>query len=120
MDAIRAYARLGNARELSDRSRRAVVIVGGSEITPQDLDLTHEVLQSADSLDSFRIAHRRIEVELLLKAMSLHRGNLTRVARDLKVSRTTLYRKMRAYNLGRLIPSAIIPARQLLPKRAPS
>ncbi len=100
LNAIRTYPWPGNVRELSNRIRRAVVMAEGPEITPHDLDLTGEALCGTDSLDSLRAAHRRIEVELIVKAMSLHQGNLTRVARELQVSRTTLYRKLRAYNLG--------------------
>ena len=78
----------------------------GVEITPHDLDLPVEELQAVDSLDSLRAAHRRIEMELLVKAISLHRGNLTRMARDLEVSRSTLYRKLRAYGLEKFVPAA--------------
>jgi len=104
LDAIRTYQWPGNVRELSNKVRRAVVLAEGTEITPQDLDLPGEP-RASDSLDSLRAAHRRIEVELIVKAISLRRGNLTRVARDLEVSRSTLYRKLRAYNLERLVPS---------------
>jgi two-component system NtrC family response regulator len=108
--ALRLYPWPGNVRELSNRVRRAVVMAEGAEITPHDLDLTGEALRAADSLDSLRAAHRRIEVELIVKAISLHRGNLTRVARDLEVSRTTLYRKLRTYKLERLVPSPTLMA----------
>lgn len=107
VDALRAYSWPGNVRELSNRVRRAVVMAEGPEITPYDLDLAGEDLQPADSLDSLRAAHRRIEMELLVKAISLHRGNLTRMARDLEVSRSTLYRKLRAYGLEKFVPAAI-------------
>ena len=103
--AIRAYGWPGNVRELSNKVRRAVVLAEGPEVTPQDLDLPEAGLEFEHSLDSLRAAHRRIEVELLVKALSLHRGNLTRVARDLEVSRSTLYRKLRTYNLHHLISS---------------
>jgi two-component system NtrC family response regulator len=102
--AIQSYSWPGNVRELSNKIRRAVVMAESDEITPRDLDLASESLQSGDSLASLRTAHRRIEVELIIKAISIHRGNLTRVARDLKVSRTTLYRKLRTYNLEKLVP----------------
>jgi hypothetical protein len=45
-------------------------------------------------------------MELLVKAISLHRGNLTRMARDLEVSRSTLYRKLRACGLEKFVPAA--------------
>ena len=105
IQAIQSYSWPGNVRELSNKVRRAVVMAERDEITPRDLDLTCESLRSGDSLASLRTAHRRIEVEMIVKAISMHRGNLTRVARDLGVSRTTLYRKLRAYNLEKLVPS---------------
>lgn len=106
VDALRAYSWPGNVRELSNRVRRAVVMAEGMEITPHDLDLAVEELPAVDSLDSLRAAHRRIEMELLVKAISLHRGNMTRMARDLEVSRSTLYRKLRAYGLEKFVPAA--------------
>jgi two-component system, NtrC family, response regulator len=113
IEAIRVYSWPGNVRELNNRIKRAVVMAEGSEITPRDLDLTCEAPLSVDSLDSLRVAHRRIEVELLVKAISLHHGNLSRVARDLDVSRSTLYRKLRAYNLEGLVHSAHLTRMQV-------
>lgn len=107
LDAIRSYHWPGNVRELSNRIRRAVVMAEGMEITARDLDLTSEAAFGiGDSLDSLKAAQRRIEVEMIVKGISLHHGNLTRVARDLDVSRTTLYRKLREYNLQCLVPPA--------------
>jgi DNA-binding NtrC family response regulator len=77
----------------------------GREITPHDLGLTRDTTQEGgDPLDSLKVAQRRIEMEMIVKGISTHRGNLTRVARDLEVSRTTLYRKLREYNLHSLVP----------------
>jgi DNA-binding NtrC family response regulator len=89
----------------------------GQEITPQDLDLARKTLQGEESLDSLRAAHRRIEVELLVRAISLHRGNLSRIARDLEIGRSTLYRKLRSYGLEKFVPpktfsTAVIKTRQ--------
>lgn len=119
VDALRAYSWPGNVRELSNRVRRAVVMAEGENITPHDLDLAVEATEATDSLDSLRAAHRRIEIELLVKAISLHRGNLTRVARDLEVSRSTLYRKLRVYGLDKFVPAAtpLSSSSRLNPKR---
>ncbi|MDR4469540.1 MAG: sigma-54 dependent transcriptional regulator [Nitrospira sp.] len=107
VDAMRAYSWPGNVRELSNRVRRAVVTAEGDEIRPQDLDLVGTGCQASDSLDSLRADRRRNEVAMLVRAISLHHGNLTRVARDLEVSRSTLYRKLRAYGLENLLPTGI-------------
>ena len=105
IDAIHSYHWPGNVRELSNRIRRAVVMAESQEITPQDLGLACEALPSAHSLDSMRAAHRRIEIELIMKAMSVHRGNLSRAALALDVSRSTLYRKIREFNLEKFVLS---------------
>ena len=105
LDAIYSYHWPGNVRELSNRVRRAVVMAEGMEITARDLDLTGEAVHGGgDSLASLKSAQRRIEAELIVKGISMHRGNLTRVAHDLDVSRTTLYRKLREYHLQCLVP----------------
>ncbi len=104
IDALRTHPWPGNVRELSNRVRRAVVMSEGQEITRQDLDLAGEDLPATDSLDSLRAAHQRIETELLVKALTLHRGNMSRIARDLQVSRSTLYRKLKQYGLEKNSP----------------
>jgi two-component system NtrC family response regulator len=118
IDVLRAYSWPGNVRELSNRVRRAVVMSEGMEITLSDLDLAGKELQSVDSLDSLRAAHRRIEMELLVKAISLHHGNLTRAARDLEVSRSTLYRKLRAYGLDKFVSAATPRSSTSRPKKS--
>lgn len=106
IEAIQSHQWPGNVRELCNRVRRGVVMAEGSEITPQDLGLTCEDLSSANGLDSLRAAHRRIEMELITKAMSVHQGNLSRVAQELEVCRSTLYRKIREFNLEEFVLSS--------------
>jgi two-component system, NtrC family, response regulator len=105
IEVIQSYHWPGNVREVGSRIGRAVVMAEGPEIKPQDLGLTCETLPSANGLDSLRAAHRRIEMELIIKAMSVHRGNLSRVAQELEVCRSTLYRKIREFNLEDLVLS---------------
>ena len=106
IETIQSYPWPGNVRELCNRVRRAVVMAEGEEITPQDLGLTCEAVPSANGLDSLKAAYRRIETELIMKAMNVHRGNLSRVAEELQVSRSTLYRKIREFNLDKFSLSA--------------
>jgi two-component system NtrC family response regulator len=106
IETIQSYHWPGNVRELGNRVRRAVVMAEGPEITPQDLGLTCEALPSAQGLDSLRAAHRRIEMEMIIKAMSVHQGNLSRVALELEVSRSTLYQRIREFHLEKFVLSA--------------
>ena len=105
LDAIQSYHWPGNVRELSNRVRRAVVMAEDHEITARDLGLTCETLPSANGLDSLRAAHRRIEIEMIIKAISVHQGNLSRVALELEMSRSTLYQRIREFHLEELVRS---------------
>ncbi|HMS85562.1 MAG TPA: sigma-54 dependent transcriptional regulator [Nitrospira sp.] len=119
IDALRMHSWPGNVRELSNRVRRAVVMSEGEEITGQDLDLDGEDRHATDSLDSLRAAHQRIETELLVKALTLHRGNMSRIARDLQVSRSTLYRKLKQYGLEKITLALTQPIATTKARRKP-
>jgi two-component system NtrC family response regulator len=107
-DAIRVikqYPWPGNIRELLNKLRRAVVMADGPYITATDMELSlpgvavvQEELVSPESLGQMR---KRVEIDLLSHALARHQGNLSWVARDLKISRPTLYRQLRRYGLDR-------------------
>jgi DNA-binding NtrC family response regulator len=55
--------------------------------------------ETTPSRDSWSLAD--VEREHILRVLDLHRGNATSAARQLGISRTTLWRKMRQYGLQR-------------------
>jgi DNA-binding NtrC family response regulator len=95
--AIREHHWPGNVRELINRVRRAMVMAEGSQIQPHDLGLgaapaSHVPLQ----LDDARIRAERDAIDAsLLRAGS----NITLAARDLGVSRMTLYRLLAKHGI---------------------
>jgi transcriptional regulator with PAS, ATPase and Fis domain len=46
---------------------------------------------------------KRVECDAIDVAIRTHRGNLTRVARSLNVSKSTLYLKVKKYALKRVV-----------------
>lgn len=98
IQGLHAYHWPGNVRELFNKIRRAVVMAEGPEIGPRDLDLPYEEAQKPVPF-SIRGARQHQEQTLILQALTLHNGNISHVARELGVSRTTLYRLMRRYEL---------------------
>jgi two-component system NtrC family response regulator len=98
IQALHGYHWPGNVRELFNKIRRAVVMTEGPEIGPRDLDLPYEEEHKHASF-SIRGARQHQEQTLILQALTLHNGNISHVARELGVSRTTLYRLMRRYEL---------------------
>ncbi|MTV37145.1 sigma-54 dependent transcriptional regulator [Duganella radicis] len=95
--AIREYDWPGNVRELINRVRRAMVMAEGRLIAPQDLGLAADAAAGAPmQLDDARIRAERDAIDAsLLRAGS----NITLAARDLGVSRMTLYRLLAKHGI---------------------
>jgi DNA-binding NtrC family response regulator len=96
-DAVRAlYAHdwPGNVRELRNRVWRAVVLFDSPTITASDLGLSHCVDARVRSLDQVRRHAEQLAIE---GALLRHRGNVADAARELDISRVTLYRLLESY-----------------------
>ncbi|WP_028105207.1 sigma-54 dependent transcriptional regulator [Pseudoduganella violaceinigra] len=96
--ALRAHDWPGNVRELLNRVRRAAVMADGALIQPQDLELDGAgATLTAEDLDSARAGAERLALQGRLDAGL----SVTSVARDLGVSRMTLYRLMAKHGIQR-------------------
>ncbi|MBN3762261.1 sigma-54 dependent transcriptional regulator [Burkholderia sp. Ac-20365] len=94
--ALRAHDWPGNVRELRNRVWRAVVLSDSPTITASDLGLAHRVDERVSSLDQ---ARRRAEQQAIEMALLRHRGNVADTARELEISRVTLYRLLESHRL---------------------
>lgn len=92
----------GNIRELENIIEHAFVLCTGNQI---DIDhLPKELVMSADPTRSvlpISEAHplERAEAEVLERVLNKYKGNRTQAARELGISRATLWRKMKKYGL---------------------
>jgi two-component system NtrC family response regulator len=82
----------GNIRELENRLKRAVIIAEGAKVAAKDLELasTNEKYEGM----GLKEAREAVERELVTQAIARNKGNLSRAAADLGVSRPTLYELM--------------------------
>jgi DNA-binding NtrC family response regulator len=94
--ALHNYGWPGNVRELINRVRRAIVMSEGRMITATDLELDGHVALAPVSLVEAREVAERRAIEL---ALLRHRGRFADAARELGVSRVTLYRLLCAYGM---------------------
>lgn len=88
----------GNVRELANVMERVVVFSDDKEITP-DL-LPTEILQSQleiPGISSSRLEDK--ERELIVNALYVARGNVSKAAKSIGISRNTLYRKIDKYGI---------------------
>ena len=87
----------GNVRELINRVRRALVMSDGRLIMPEDLGLGHGSANLAPAaLDDARL---RSERSALRECLDRSGQNVSRAARDLGVSRTTMYRLLSKHGM---------------------
>ena len=98
ISAIKAHDWPGNVRELINRIRRAMVMSEGRLITPEDLDLAapHGERQG-EALEQVRIRAEREAIHVSLQGRG---SNVANAARDLGVSRMTLYRLMEKHGIN--------------------
>jgi two-component system NtrC family response regulator len=94
--AIEGYAWPGNARELENRVKRAVIMADGNRITAEDLELD----QPEESMPlNLRQVREEAERRAIERALALFNGNVSQAADILGVSRPTLYDLVRKYDL---------------------
>jgi DNA-binding NtrC family response regulator len=99
-DGVRAlynYDWPGNVRELINRVRRAIVMTDGRLVTAEDLELEQTVTPVLKTLAQ---ARERAEREVIEQALERHPGRLVDAARELGISRVTLYRLMSALGMS--------------------
>jgi DNA-binding NtrC family response regulator len=96
LDAILRHAWPGNVRELRHCVERAVLLADGSKV-----DVEHLGLRQAPegSLSLENVALDEAERILIRKALARNRGNVSRAASDLGLSRSALYRRLKRHGL---------------------
>jgi DNA-binding NtrC family response regulator len=95
--ALTAYHWPGNVRELMGRVRRAIVMCEGRSVTARDLGL--EDLAPHEHILTLEQARHQADISAIQTALARHRNRLTDAARDLGVSRVTLYRLLERYQI---------------------
>jgi DNA-binding NtrC family response regulator len=99
-----AYGWPGNVRELENSIERASVLRRGDTITPADLpDKLRQEKASVGNiilnLPDEGISLEDLEKNLIVKALEKHKGNQTRAAEYLRITRPTLIYRMEKYGI---------------------
>ena len=101
-EALLAYDYPGNVRQLQHIIQRAVAIAQGSILEPGDL--AEEVLapRAAPSPPEGTVAaaRERAERDMVVATLARHQGEISSAARELQVSRTTMWRLMKKHGIG--------------------
>jgi DNA-binding NtrC family response regulator len=96
--AMRDYTWPGNIRELEHSIEKAAILAEGNEVRPDDLHLRHAPAQQ-QAAQHERASYDDYEREILKKALIRNGGNMSNAAKELGISRQTIYNKMKKYGL---------------------
>ena len=103
MRLLTAYDYPGNVRELENIIRRAVVLCRNVRIMAEDLPAkaapAAEPVMPEGKMVLLREATRKWERQFLVESLRFGGGNRKETAKRLGINRTTLYNKMREYNI---------------------
>jgi len=100
MERLQKYPWPGNVRELRYSIERAIILAEGEQLETRDFALL------AGSGPSVPLAQAsgaqtldEVEKTTIEQALNKHQGNISRAAKDLGLTRTSLYRRIEKFNL---------------------
>ena len=89
----------GNVRELRHVIERAVILADSDTLQAEDILLQKEgIYTTSDEDQTLNLDH--MERQYVLKALHLHKGNITRAAEELGLTRAALYRRLEKFGLS--------------------
>ncbi len=96
MEQLKAYAWLGNVRELQHAIEKAVILCEGNALQPDDFYMRPN---EKATLQTEKLSLEDAERLLIANAIKRNNGNLSLVAAELGITRPTLYSKIKKYEL---------------------
>jgi len=97
MNALKSYPWPGNIRELEHSMEKAVILAEGHLIKADDLFLKKVPFQYTAT--DIPLAFDDYEKEIIRKALVRNMGNLSIAAKELGITRQTIYNKVKKYGL---------------------
>jgi two-component system, NtrC family, response regulator HydG len=91
------YTWPGNVRELQHALERAVIMCETDILEPDDFFFASRRKQEDVAIDTYNLDE--IEQKIIVKVLKQNQGNITQAARELGLTRTSLYRRMEKYGL---------------------
>lgn len=96
--ALLTYHWPGNIRELQHVIERAVIMSDSNEITTDDLQLSPQKF-GTNTIATNNLGLEEMEKLMVQKAIDKHKGNISRAAADLGLTRAALYRRIEKFEL---------------------
>lgn len=95
---LNLYSWPGNVRELQHAIERAVIMTESNSLDHSDFILTTQIKKTEDAeFDTYKLDE--VEKKIIVKVLKQNQGNITQAAKELGLTRTSLYRRMEKYEL---------------------
>ena len=95
LEKLANYSWPGNVRELQHSIEKAVIMSDSAIILPSDF----EFKPSSKPLHQYELTLAEVEKKAIFESLKRNNNNLSVVAKNLGITRQTLYNKLRKYNL---------------------
>jgi DNA-binding NtrC family response regulator len=96
MDKLMSYSWPGNVRELQHTIEKAVILTDNSELLAEEFLFKERRI---NEMKNEAVSFEEMEKQLIGSAMGRHKGNMSHIAKELGVTRPTLYHKIKKYDL---------------------
>jgi DNA-binding NtrC family response regulator len=99
LEALLKYHYPGNVRELQYTIERAIIMADTETLEANDLifsPLEHAITNEQEPAD-FKLSS--VEKNAILRVIEKHKGNITKAAKELGLTRTALYRRLSKYDI---------------------
>lgn len=87
----------GNVAELENSVKRAIIVTEKGRIMPTGLGLQYD--GESNEILNFKKAREKFEKGFLEKAIARNKGNITHAAKEIGISRPTIYELMNKYDI---------------------
>ena len=95
---LQKYSWPGNVRELQHAIERAVIMTDNANLSPEDFFFLTNNPQGDDiSIENYNL--ESVEKSVIQKAINKHNGNISKAAKELGLTRASLYRRLEKHGL---------------------
>ena len=95
---LQKYSWPGNIRELQHAIERAVIMSDSNTLTPEDFFFLTNNPQAEDiNIENYNL--ESVEKSVIQKAINKHSGNISKAAKELGLTRASLYRRLEKHGL---------------------
>ncbi|MBC5775561.1 sigma-54-dependent Fis family transcriptional regulator [Pontibacter sp. KCTC 32443] len=104
LQKLRQHSWPGNVRELQHAVERAIILAEGNVLQPQDFSFSAmELAPATQAIPAFAadasMPLSEIERETIRRVIEKNKGNISKAAKELGLTRTALYRRLNKYDI---------------------